>query len=136
MDRSNVSPRWVAAVIVTVAGLLLAWGLYASIEFYDETVESGWSTEAIRNPYLAAQQFIRQSGIGVEDVDSLVALESLEGIGTLFVSEPNQVAIPRQLRRIRAWLESGGSVIYTANSGGAWRRFAAGGFSDHGRLAR
>ena len=63
---------------------LVGWGLYASIEFYEETEESGWSLDALRNPYLAAQKFMTESGIEVTDVDSLARLDELSNLGTLF----------------------------------------------------
>lgn len=103
------------AVLVALVVVLLGWGLYSSIEFYDETVEARWSFDAMRNPYLAAQQFLEQSEIDVVDADSLVDLDSLDGVGTLFVSEANQVATPRQLRELKGWLEAGGHVIYAAS---------------------
>ena len=102
-----------------IGGLLLAlvaWVLYVSIEVYEETEESSWSAEALRNPYLAAQQFMDRSGIPVTDVESLARLDELSSVGTLFFSDANQVQTPRQLRQVMEWLESGGNVIYTANS--------------------
>ena len=111
--RAKVSPLLVVGIVLLV---LIGWGLYASIEFYDETEESGWSGTALRNPYLAAQQFMDQSGIRVTDVDSLARLDQLEGLGTLFFSDSNQVQTPRQLQQVMDWLESGGNVIYSANS--------------------
>jgi hypothetical protein len=95
---------------------LLGWGLYRSIEFYEETEQSSWSLEALRNPYLAAQQFMARSDIEVTDVDSLVKLDRLEGLGTLFFSDANQVQDPRQLKQVMDWLHAGGNVIYTANA--------------------
>jgi hypothetical protein len=95
---------------------LVAWGLYSSIEFYQETEESGWSVDALRNPYLAAQRFMSASGIEVTDVDSLVKLDQLTTLGTLFFSDANQVQTPRQLQQVMDWLDVGGNVIYTADS--------------------
>ncbi len=95
---------------------LIAWGLYSSIEFYEESEESSWSVDALRNPYLAAQRFMDESGIPVTDVDSLVKLDELTSLGTLFFSDANQVQTPRQLRQVMDWLEVGGNVIYTADS--------------------
>ena len=57
MNRPDLSPK---TVLLTLLAVLLGWGLYSSIEFYDETIQSSWSREALRNPYLAAQQFLRQ----------------------------------------------------------------------------
>ena len=95
---------------------LVIWGLYLSIESYEETEHSSWSSEALHNPYLAAQRFMEQSGIGVTDVDSLVKLDQLDNPGTLFFSDANQVQTPRQLKQVMDWLQDGGNVIYTANA--------------------
>ena len=113
MNRSSVSPK----TILTVAFVaLIVWALYVSIEFYDETVTSSWSGEATRNPYLAAQQFMTRSEVEVVDADSLVKLDTMERVSTLFISEANQVQSPRQLKQVLGWLENGGHIIYTANS--------------------
>ena len=94
---------------------LVGWGFYWSIEFYEETEESGWSIDALRNPYLAAQKFMMKAGIEVTDVDSLNRLDELSGLGTLFFSDANQVQTPRQLAQVMDWLGQGGNVIYTAD---------------------
>ena len=94
----------------------LAWLLFDNIEFYQETEHSGLSVDARRNPYLAAELFMRASGLEVSDVDSLARLDRLEGVGTLFFGDANQVQAPRQLERIMNWLDRGGNVIYAANS--------------------
>ena len=109
---NNPVLRWgVGAVLLAVLG----WGLYASIEFYEETEESGWSRAALQNPYLAAQRFLERSGVEVTEVESLARLDRLGGVGTLFFSDGNQVQSPRQLRHVLDWLENGGNVIYSAN---------------------
>ncbi len=95
---------------------LVGWGLYASIEFYEETEESGWSLDALRNPYLAAQKFMTESGIEVTDVDSLARLDERSNLGTLFFTDANQVQTPRQLEQVMNWLDVGGNVIYTADA--------------------
>jgi hypothetical protein len=113
MQQNSISVKLVLGVLLLG---LIAWGLYNSIEFYEETEESSWSVEALRNPYLAAQKFMHESGIAVTDVDSLVKLDQLTSLGTLFFSDANQVQTPRQLRQVMDWLEVGGNVIYTADS--------------------
>ena len=112
MTRNSISP---VMIIVPLLLGLIAWGLYLSIETYEESEHSGWSREALYNPYLAAQQFMVQSGFAVIDVDSLVKLKQLDGLGTLFFSDARQVQTPRQLQQVMEWLEAGGNVIYTAN---------------------
>jgi len=112
MSQNRVSLKLVLALLVLGAG---GWFVYTSIEFYEETETSDWSADALRNPYLAAQQFMDRSGIDVTDVDSLARLDELHTVGTLFFSDANQVQTPRQLTQVMDWLEVGGNVIYTAN---------------------
>ena len=111
----NRGSPYLKLVIGLVLLGLVGWGLYWSIEFYEETEESGWSIDALRNPYLAAQKFMTRTGIEVTDVDSLTRLDELTGLGTLFFSDANQVQTPRQLAQVLEWLEQGGNVIYTAD---------------------
>ena len=113
MSRSRVSVKLPLALILLG---LIGWLFYANIEFYEETETSSWSVEALRNPYLAAQQFMTRSGIEVTDVDSLARLDELNSVGTLFFSDANQVQSPRQLEQVMDWLEVGGNVIYAASS--------------------
>ncbi|MGD2170510.1 MAG: DUF4350 domain-containing protein [Gammaproteobacteria bacterium] len=113
MSRVSVSVWTVLALLVFA---VIGWLLYINIEFYEETEKASWSTEALRNPYLAAQQFMHESGVEITDVYSLTRLEELESVGTLFFSNAGQVQTPRQLAQVMDWLETGGNVIYTANS--------------------
>jgi hypothetical protein len=113
MSRSSVSVKLPLALVLLG---LIGWLLYANIEFFEETETSSWSVEALRNPYLAAQQFMTRSGVEVTDVDSLARLDELNAVGTLFFSDANQVQSPRQLEQVMDWLELGGNVIYAANS--------------------
>ena len=112
MTRNSVS--LLLALGLVLLGLII-WGLYISIESYEESEHSSWSSEALRNPYLAAQHFMEQSDIAVTDVDSLLKLDQLDKPGTLFFSDPNQVQTPRQLKQVMDLLQAGGNVIYAAN---------------------
>jgi len=113
MKRNSVSIRLLLGL---VALGVVGWLLYINIEFFEDSEESGWSIDAMRNPYLAAQQFMTRSEIEVTDVESLARVDELSSVGTLFFSDANQVQSPRQLEQVMDWLEVGGNVIYTANS--------------------
>jgi hypothetical protein len=112
MRQNRISVKLVLGLILLG---VVGWILYVSIEFYEETEESGWSIDALRNPYLAAQQFMNRSDIEVTDVDSLARLDELSSVGTLFFSDANQVQSPRQLEQVMDWLDVGGNIIYSAN---------------------
>ena len=113
--RSNIGAK-----LLLIAGLalivFLGWGIYSSIEFYDDTAHTSWSLKALRNPYLAAQQFMQQSDIDSVEADSLVGLNTLDGVSTVLITDANQVVNPRQLEQVLTWLENGGNLIVTANS--------------------
>ena len=113
MGRFSVSLKTVLGLLLIAAA---GWLLYINIEFYEETEEASWSIEALRNPYLAAQRFMSESGVEITDVYNLSRLEELDSVGTLFFSDPGQVRTPRQLEQVMGWLETGGNVIYTASS--------------------
>jgi hypothetical protein len=114
MRSTNTSKLWLGLGLILI--IFLGWGLYSSIEFYDETEQSAWSLNALRNPYLAAQQFIQESGLKAVEADSLIGLDSLDGVDTVLITDANQVVNPRQLEQVLSWLESGGTLIVTANS--------------------
>ena len=113
--RSNIGAR-----LLLIAGLaviaFLGWVIYSGIEFYDDTEQTSWSLQALRNPYLAAQQFMQQSGIDSVEADSLIGLKTLDGVSTVLITDANQVVNPRQLEQVLSWLENGGNLIVTANS--------------------
>lgn len=108
------------AKLLLTAGLacvaFLGWGIYSSIEFYDDTEHTSWSLQALRNPYLAAQQFLQQSGIDSVEAGSLIELNNLNGVTTILIADANQVVNSRQLEQVLGWLENGGNLIVAANS--------------------
>ncbi|MFA9418792.1 MAG: DUF4350 domain-containing protein [Gammaproteobacteria bacterium] len=114
MRSTNTSKLLLALGLILI--IFLGWGLYSSIEFYDETEHSAWSLNALRNPYLAAQQFMQETGLKAMEADSLIGLNSLDGVETVLITDANQVVNPRQLDQVISWLESGGTLIVTANS--------------------
>jgi len=107
-------------IIYSLLGLIalsaLAWGFYASIEFYDKAAHTKWSKQALYNPYLAAEQFLQKSAIDVIEADSLIKINSLKNVSTMLITNANQIGNPRQLKAVLDWLEGGGSLIVTANS--------------------
>ena len=104
-----------SVVIVTIIGLLV-WLFYHNIEFYQETEKSAWSNAAIRDPYLAAQQFLEASNVSVIEAESLLQLKTLEGVGTALLTDANQIANPRQLESVLHWLKQGGNLIVATNA--------------------
>lgn len=78
-----------------VACLLAAGGFYAWHKAipYQEVVDRGPSPEALANPYLAAEHFLRQQGLEVEHANSLERLASLspKGNSLLLLGERSSI---------------------------------------------
>jgi hypothetical protein len=106
----------VKALLLFGLAAVLSWLIYSSIEFYQENEKTPWSSEALSNPYLAAQYFLQQVGVEVKQAESLMTLDQLEGVSTVIITDVNQVANSRQLEKVLEWLEQGGNLIVAASS--------------------
>ena len=90
--------------------------LFQNYELVDEEIRTSMSKEARRNPFLAAELFLRESGVDVESVSGRNRLHELPSTrDILFVNNfgPN-LSPPRHTALIN-WIESGGHLITTAN---------------------
>jgi hypothetical protein len=102
------------SALVLALGLL---GLYllSRAQPYEETIEHGPAPEAQANPYLAAEQFLRQQGLQVQRADDLQVLSTLPSAGqTLLLLGDRQRMSPRQVERLRAWAAKGGHLVFVA----------------------
>ena len=102
------------------AGLLLALGLLGiyllgTLTTYQETLDHGPSPEAQANPYLAAEQFLRQQGLQVQRADGLETLKNLPSTGqTLLLLGDRSRMTPKQAERLLAWAAKGGHLLFVA----------------------
>lgn len=111
--RASHNLTAILALLIVVA---IGYGIYSSIEFYDEIIDAKWSPEARRNPYLAAQLFMQRSDVEIGEAGGLFNLDALDNIATLLIIDPTQVVSPLQLDRLTTWLENGGNLIVAATS--------------------
>lgn len=102
------------------AGMLLALGLLGiyllgTLTTYQETLDHGPSPEAQANPYLAAEQFLRQQGLQVQRADGLETLKNLPSTGqTLLLFGDRSRMTPKQAERLLAWAAKGGHLLFVA----------------------
>ncbi|MYM62945.1 DUF4350 domain-containing protein [Pseudomaricurvus sp. HS19] len=100
-----------------VNGLALLGCVYlflALFERYSTERDGGWGPEAIRNPYLAAQQYLQRQGIPAHSLYSLNDTVSLEEMDTLFIEEGRALLTSQQAERLLAWVEAGGNLVVGA----------------------
>ncbi len=102
-----------------VACLLGAVGYYAWSKAipYDVVVDRGPAPEALANPYLAAEHFLRQQGLAVEHANSLERLTTLpaKGNSLLILGERSNMS-PRQVEQVLGWAKAGGHLLLVAEA--------------------
>lgn len=107
---------WVGLLLACLLG---AGGYYAWSKAipYDEVVDRGPSPEALANPYLAAEHFLRQQGLSTEHTNSLERLNTLpsKGNSLLLLGERSSMT-PRQVEQLLGWARSGGHLLLVAEA--------------------
>lgn len=107
---------WVGVLSVCLlgAGALYAW--HKAIP-YEEVIDRGASPEALANPYLAAEHFLRRQGLVVEHANSLERLATLPSNGNslLLLGERSNMS-PRQVRQLLEWAKAGGHLLLVAEA--------------------
>ncbi|TWC63999.1 uncharacterized protein DUF4350 [Pseudomonas sp. SJZ103] len=107
---------WVGLLMACLLG---AGGFYAWSKAipYEEVVDRGPSPEAMANPYLAAEHFLRQQGLAVEHANGLERLTTLpaKGNSLLLLGERGNMS-PRQVGQFLDWAKSGGHLLVVAEA--------------------
>lgn len=99
---------------------LIGVGIYASKQAipYQKVVQHGPSPEALANPYLAAEYFLRQQGLNVTHANSLEAVLAQlppHGNSLLLPGKRNNMT-PRQTDQLLEWANSGGHLLVVTDS--------------------
>lgn len=104
----------IALLALLVAGFA---GLYLSrhLEPYEETIDQGPSPEVQANPYLAAENFLRQRSIPVQlsDTASNLPVQAMQP-QTLMLFDSRENMTPGQVERVLRWVRSGGRLLFVA----------------------
>ncbi|MBV6750549.1 DUF4350 domain-containing protein [Pseudomonas chlororaphis] len=103
------------ALLVVLAGIGLY--LYHKAIPYTEVIDHGPSPEARANPYLAAEQFLRQRGLKVNHAESLDILPGLDprGQNLMLLGERSNMT-PRQADQLLNWARAGGRLLFVAEA--------------------
>ncbi len=112
-----------AGIVVAVLLLgLVAWLVYwfvANHEREYREVRTGVSAEARRNPFLAAERFLRELGLESESIPGReYLLRPPDEAGVLLVNRLSPNLTPAHEQSLLEWMESGGHLIVTPNR--AW----------------
>ncbi|MEM7404215.1 MAG: DUF4350 domain-containing protein [Pseudomonadota bacterium] len=108
MSRGNLI---VGLVLAVATGLLLYW-FFTNFERRQETIDTGYSAEARRNPMLAAGRMLRQLGVDAQPLEPGAWEQHLtEGRGTVFVLSRSWTLGEEELEQLLDWVRSGGHVV-------------------------
>jgi len=103
-------------LILALLGLA-AWHGYDTIERVDTRVDQGPSPEARSNPYLAAQNFLRQRSIAVSVISNINHLPDPAPelpAKTLILLDSRENMTPTQADDVLQWVLAGGHLIFVA----------------------
>ncbi len=102
-----------------IGGLLCALALYLYVHArpYQDTLEHGPAPEALNNPYLAAERFLREQGLSVQHVNSLDSLPHMQPRQhSLLLLGARANMTPVQVDQVLAWAHAGGRLLFVAQA--------------------
>lgn len=100
---------------LSVLAAALYW-IYLHMEWVPVERDAGFRLEAQRNPYLAAERFLRQRGAVVTAVSDARILDRLpQAPATLIITREQNHLNAQRWQALWLWLEGGGRLITTAH---------------------
>jgi hypothetical protein len=105
-----------SALLLILIVAIGVYGFYALFEPYEKLEDLGWDRTALRNPYLAAELFLRRLNVDVQSYDRFDKLDSLPENGTIFVSNSRHVLSAKRVHALHEWIKRGGHLIVAASA--------------------
>ncbi len=106
----NKLPLILALIVIALS----TYSFFYLFESYEEQEDLGWDKKARRNPYLAAEQFLAQTGVRVTSSDNFDKLIQLPPYGMVFISNSSQTLTRKRVDNLLEWVEQGGHLIVAA----------------------
>jgi len=108
----------VVLIIVAVVTLLVAgisWWFFENYERYEKEVEIGYSGEAAKNPYYAAELFLKKYNMQVESLPSILELKEMPGTNDILFIPTKRFDIgDDRVAELMEWVKQGGHLIALA----------------------
>ncbi|MCZ6709003.1 MAG: DUF4350 domain-containing protein [Gammaproteobacteria bacterium] len=102
---------WAIVALLFAAGV----GMYF-VEWVEVADNTGYSRDARRNPFLAAEQFLARFGIETLSGDGLALLDDLPPTtDTLLIASSRRSLSQRRVADLRSWVDHGGRLILLAS---------------------
>jgi hypothetical protein len=101
----------VALLAALALGGLGLW-LSENLERRTERIDRGFTGEARRNPYLAAEHFLRRMGVAAHTLDGPRALDTLPSTDALVLIPTERSTLgPERSRSLLRWVQAGGHLV-------------------------
>ncbi len=111
--------RQIGMIVGVLFGGLVGWFVYWFVtihELHYREVRVGLSAEARRNPFLAAERFLRGIGMDSQSIPSReYLLQPPQETGVLLVNRLSPNLSPEHERALLEWIENGGHLMVTAD---------------------
>ncbi len=107
--------QWLFAALMLLVLAVAGGYLAKNLEHYEETLDKGPTAQAKANPYLAAENFLRQRGLTVRTADSLGNLpDPAQQAQTLLLLASRESMTPPEVDRVLRWARGGGHLLFVA----------------------
>lgn len=103
-------------VLITAFCIFLGYTLYMALEYYSEETDLGWSSEALKNPFLALELFAQSNGDKVKVTDSYLELGRLNEYQFIYVSDSNLLLSEQRVTTLLEWVSAGGLLMVGVSS--------------------
>jgi hypothetical protein len=114
-SRTRITYILITGLILMSIMLSTIWFLQ-NFKLVEKTERDDISIEAKRNPFLAAELFLREAGVEVESVSGRTLLHDLPPVGDiLFVNNFGPNLNEQRYQALLNWIKSGGHLITTAH---------------------
>jgi len=108
----------VATLLLVLAAAAGTGWFLVEFEQAEETVVTGYRGEALANPLLAAERWLRAIGTPVSELESLAALEGLPPGGVLMLAVSRRTMTPDSIETVLDWVDRGGTLVVEAAAPG------------------
>lgn len=101
-------------LVLLAACASLGFWFNKHFEFYQETIDLGWSAKARANEFLAAEQYLRKLEFEVDSGDRIRDFSGYSKDATLVLADSGMILSERQLQKLLDWLATGGHLVVGA----------------------
>ena len=117
MKNTRTKKRIFVVLLLSLAAAMGYW-YYSQLEWEEKEIDLGYSKEAQRNNFLAAEIFLRKHGIPATTIKNLSLLDQPEWRGlelgakdTVILINAHKTLTSERYDRLYEWVENGGTLI-------------------------